>query len=249
MEFEDILGVIYVTAWSISMYPPLYISWKRKSARAISPDFVLLNLTGYFYLVCSLTLQMYKWIPHLQSNIERPKLTGFDYCYCLHGFILTVLIASQLFMSRSVWRFPDTHQFRMKPVYKKVLLLSIFLFGVLTLQFTYHNMQSGWDNERTLAYCNNLFLLKISMSLIKYIPQVLHNFERKSMQGFAISGVFLDMTGGIASIVQLIFQILKESEINLSILISNFGKIGLAMVTLIFNTIFISQWLLYEKKV
>ncbi|KTB15694.1 Cystine transporter [Nakaseomyces glabratus] len=87
------------------------------------------------------------------------------------------------------------------------------------------------------------------MSLIKYIPQVLHNFERKSMQGFAISGVFLDMTGGIASIVQLIFQILKESEINLSILISNFGKIGLAMVTLIFNTIFISQWLLYEKKV
>lgn len=67
------------------------------------------------------------------------------------------------------------------------------------------------------------------------------------MKGFAISGVFLDVTGGVASIVQLIFQVLKDTTINFDTLKSNFGKIGLAIVTLMFNSIFISQWLVYEK--
>ncbi|KAL3236219.1 cystinosin-like protein ERS1 [Nakaseomyces bracarensis] len=248
MEIDNILGFIYVSAWSVSMYSPLITNWRHKSARAMSTDFVLLNLTGYFYLVCSLTLQLYKWLPEKPDDtVERPKLSGFDYCYCLHGFCLTAIMTTQLFYGRELWGFTDEYRGRMKKIYKRVLMISIFTFCLVTLQFVYDNRVLGWDNSRTLIYCNKLFFLKITMSLIKYIPQVLHNYERKSMKGFAISGVFLDITSGIASIIQLICQVLKDTNINLDVIVSNFGKVGLALVTLMFNFIFISQWLIYEK--
>lgn len=249
MEIENILGLIYVAAWSVSMYSPLITNWRHKSARAISADFVLLNLAGYFYLACSLTIQFYRWVPESpdRPEVEKPKLSGFDYCYSLHGFCLTVLTCTQLFYGRELWGFPDEYHGRMKSIYKRVLTLSIFIFCALTTHFINYNRTIGWDNSRTLTYCNRLFLLKIAMSLIKYIPQVMHNYERKSMMGFAISGVFLDITGGVASITQLAFQILKDTNFNVVSLTSNFGKIGLGLLTLTFNVIFISQWLLYEK--
>lgn len=253
---DDLLGLIYVCAWSISMYPPVLNNWKQGSTIAISVDFVLLNTTGYFYLILSLLLQLYRWIPAngLIENDDktrmpiRPKVSQFDFCYCLHGFIMNWVLVTQVLFGIKLWKFKaDHHQKRMKTAYYRFLMISLTVFTMLTLKFGYENAIEGWENARTLSYCNNLFLLKISMSLVKYLPQVIHNYDRKSMKGFAIQSVILDITGGVASMLQLIWQLCEDEAFDYLAFIANFGKIGLAIVTLTFNFIFISQWLLYRS--
>lgn len=249
---SEFLGLIYVGCWSVSMYPPLWTNWKRKSASALSVDFVMLNTTGYLYLIISLILQLYCWLPPLSEQeltneaiSLKPKITNFDLCYCMHGFLLNLILISQLVGGKYIWGFRKERSMRMKPIYSNILFLSLLVFGGLTLHFVNYNSKFGWDNLRTLAYCNRLFILKISMSLLKYVPQVIHNYERRSMKGFAIQGTMLDITGGIASLLQLIGQIASDKNFNSSVFMANFGKIGLAIVTIVFNFIFLSQWMTY----
>lgn len=245
-DLDDFLGLVYVSVWSISMYPPLLINYRQKSTKAISVDFAMLNTAGYTYLMISMALQLYAWNQR-DNQIERPKVTQFDMWYCAHGFLLNVILLSQILWGRYLWGFFNDNKIRrMKSGYHKVLLGSIAIFTILTLQFMINTNIEGWNNIRTLKYCNNLFLLKISMSLIKYIPQVKHNYDRKSVKGFAIQGVALDVTGGIASLLQLLVQLSKDQGFTMTTFLVNFGKIGIALVTLIFNFIFISQWLMYK---
>lgn len=179
--------------------------------------------------------------------LESPKLTMFDLFYCFHGEIMNLVIMSQLIYGRTLWKFADDRYRRMKPLYFKIWTFSVFLFLIITFQFLWDNkVEQHWDNARTLQYCNKLFILKITMSLIKYIPQVKHNRDRKSVKGFSISGVMLDITGGVASVLQLLWQLgHAEDGFTWMVLVLNFGKIGLSMVTLTFCSVFIGQWLAY----
>lgn len=255
LSLSDLLGLVYVCCWSVSIYPPILTNWRYGSANALSIDFVMLNTAGYFYLVISLILQLYWWMP-LPKDVDvteelaslKPKITNFDLCYCLHGVIMNLVLVSQVVAGHSLWRFKVNRPLRMEPIYYRVLALSILVFMVLTGQLCIYNLQSGWDNLRTLDYCNRLFLLKISMSLIKYVPQVFHNHARRSMKGFAIQSTVLDVTGGVSSLMQLVWQISKEQGFNTTVWVANFGKIGLALVTILFNIVFLLQWSLYSSQ-
>lgn len=163
---------------------------------------------------------------------------------------MNLVILSQLIWGRKLWKFHDDKHRRMKPLYFKICLLSIFIFVVYTIQFLHSSyFVQGWNNTTTLRYCNKLFMLKISMSLIKYIPQVKHNMDRKSVKGFSITGVILDITGGIAALLQLLLQLCRENdgEFTLTLIILNFGKIGLSLVTITFGFIFITQAIIYSN--
>lgn len=277
LGLDDFLGFIYVTAWSVSLYSPIWENFKYKSTKGMSMDFSVLNTMGYFYLLISMILQMFYWIPHDNNmhsngkfpfkpnmvntdvkvskeielnNLESPKITGFDLFYCLHGEIMNLVILSQLIWGKSLWKFHNDKKRRMKPLYFKIFLLSIFIFVVYTIQFLQSSyFIEGWNNRATLRYCNKLFMLKISMSLIKYIPQVKHNMERKSVKGFSIAGVILDITGGVAALLQLLLQLSRENdgEFTLMLIVLNFGKIGLSLVTIAFGFIFITQAIMYSN--
>lgn len=243
------LGYCYVCAWSISIYPPLWNNWKRRSASAMSLDFVMLNSVGYFYLICSLWLQLFHWQEtEMEDNSLRPKVTHFDFWYCLHGFVMNLVLTTQVLWGTTIWKFQGGAA-RMKAVYRRVLLGSILMAVILLIQFVYQNTIQGWSNQNTLSFCNHLFLLKISMSLLKYIPQVKHNYDRKSMRGFPIQSVMCDVLGGVCSMWQLAIQLSKEARgFTFVALIANFGKIGIAIVTLFFNFIYISQWIIYGEQ-
>ncbi|CCD26602.1 cystinosin-like protein ERS1 NDAI_0I00330 [Naumovozyma dairenensis CBS 421] len=283
---ENVLGLIYVISWSISMYPPIFTNWKLKSSKAISVDFVILNTFGYFYLSCSYFLQYYCWTDKIENDdkpkIEKPIISTFDLWYCLHGFVLNLILLSQIKLSHPKWKLWNFHndypstmsssssatkkyyssssasfamKRQMKTIYYRLLVLSIGLFIIFSINLQLNNRNfGGLTNSNLLDYCNNLFILKISMSLIKYFPQMLHNFERKSTFGFSIDGVLLDTTGSIASLCQLFIQLNKiDSQTNgdtlsfTGAIMANFGKIGLSLVTLTFNFIFLSQWFIYKS--
>ena len=72
------------------------------------------------------------------------------------------------------------------------------------------------------------------------------NAKRKSTEGFPIAGVWMDFTGGVLSIVQmLIYCVIDNDNAQLT---GNPPKLALALESLLFDIIFIFQhYILFAK--
>lgn len=70
-----------------------------------------------------------------------------------------------------------------------------------------------------LTFCS---YVKLSITLIKYIPQAYYNYKRKSTVGWSIGNIFLDFTGGILSMLQMILNAYNYGKIQLNFIYVNF---------------------------
>ncbi|XP_016497443.2 cystinosin homolog [Nicotiana tabacum] len=61
-----------------------------------------------------------------------------------------------------------------------------------------------------LVSCFNT--LQVVMTIIKYIPQVVMNFRRKSTIGFSIGNILLDLFGGLTNYGQMAVQSIDQRE-------------------------------------
>ena len=77
---------------------------------------------------------------------------------------------------------------------------------------------------------------KMTVTLVKYIPQLFLNFQRKATTGWAFSVVLMDLTGGLFSLGQMML----DSSL-LVIIEGNPVKLGLALVSIFFDFGFIIQ--------
>ena len=72
----------------------------------------------------------------------------------------------------------------------------VFTFTVLAATDTIH-----WLDF--LYYCS---YIKLTITLIKYVPQAVMNYQRKSTVGWSIGNVLLDFTGGWLSMLQMMLN-------------------------------------------
>lgn len=85
--------------------------------------------------------------------------------------------------------------------------------------------------------------IKVTGSFFKYMPQVLFNLQRKSTKGFSATGMALDFVGGMFSIAQqFLTSFLLDSWAPFTY---NLAKTFLALETLMFDTILLSQHFVY----
>lgn len=83
------------------------------------------------------------------------------------------------------------------------------------------------------------------MTFVKYIPQVMLNFHNKSTDGWSIGQILFDLSGGILSLSQLLIDASLQKD--WSGILGNPTKLGLAVVSMSFDLIFITQhYLLYR---
>ncbi|KAM7277655.1 hypothetical protein ACFE04_004789 [Oxalis oulophora] len=81
--------------------------------------------------------------------------------------------------------------------------------------------------------------IQVLMTIIKYIPQVVMNFMRKSTVGFSIGNILLDFTGGIANYFQMAVQSIDQNSwLNFY---GNPGKVLLSLISIFFDIIFMLQ--------
>jgi cystinosin len=73
----------------------------------------------------------------------------------------------------------------------------------------------------------------------RYIPQVLLNSRRKSTIGWSIWNILLDFTGGVLSVLQLVFDCTDLKDF--SGISGNPAKFGLGFVSIIFDVVFMVQ--------
>nr|KJB40723.1 hypothetical protein B456_007G075000 [Gossypium raimondii] len=89
--------------------------------------------------------------------------------------------------------------------------------------------------------------IQVFMTVVKYIPQAVMNFARKSTDGFSIGNILLDFVGGLANYAQMAVQSIDQNSwVNFY---GNIGKTLLSLVSIFFDIIFMCQhYLLYPAK-
>lgn len=160
--FSEVVGWIYFVAWSVSFYPQIWINYKRKSVVGLNFDFLALNIVGFLmYGIFNMGLF---WDPYIQNEYFERNPRGLnpvqvnDVVFALHAMLATAVTIVQCFMyERAEQRVSWTAR-----VILGVFAVALVVFLILGGTGVIH-----WLDF--LYYCS---YIKLSITLIKYIPQV-----------------------------------------------------------------------------
>ncbi|KAL7428173.1 hypothetical protein ACHAXM_001311 [Skeletonema potamos] len=155
--------------------------------------------------------------------------------------------------SSQTTHFTESHNQRMKQTHKRwtkrISYTTKILIGALTLTCIGFGstIAANVGQSNLLDFLYFLSYVKVGITTVKYIPQVMLNYRRKSTAGWAIWNILLDFTGGSLSIIQLIGDSLAQDG-SWTGVIGNPAKLGLGLVSICFDVIFIVQhYVLYRN--
>ncbi|KAK2581572.1 hypothetical protein KPH14_002081 [Odynerus spinipes] len=234
-HISAVVGWIYFLAWSISFYPQIYSNYKRQSVVGLNFDYLSLNLVGFIMYAlfnCGLF-----WIPEIEQEYFNRYPKGLnpvqinDIFFSLHAVFATVITIIQCFIYEVGSQRVSTTARIIHAVFALFVLISMILAATVVI---------AWLDF--LYYCS---YVKLCITLIKYVPQAFYNYRRKSTVGWSIGNIFLDFTGGILSMLQMILNAYNYDDWE-----SIFGdptKFGLGFFSVAFDVFFIIQhYVLYR---
>ncbi|XP_075147877.1 lysosomal cystine transporter cystinosin isoform X2 [Haematobia irritans] len=230
-----IFGWIYFVAWSVSFYPQIWINFKRKSVVGLNFDFIFLNIVGFtLYSVFNCGLF---WVSGIQDEYFERHPRGLnpvmlnDVVFSLHAMFATSITIYQCFAyERGEQRVSKT----------ATGLLSLFAVFVIISAGLAAGSVIHWLDF--LYYCS---YVKLTITIIKYVPQALMNYRRKSTVGWSIGNILLDFTGGTLSMLQMILNAYNYDD-----WISIFGdptKFGLGLFSVLFDVFFMLQHYVFYR--
>ncbi|KAL7232697.1 hypothetical protein ACSBR2_010664 [Camellia fascicularis] len=234
---SNLLGWSAFVAWSISFYPQIIMNFRRKSVVGLNFDFVVLNLTKHSsYLIYNASLffssvvqDQYRQKYGLDQMIP---VAANDVAFSTHAVLVTAFTLFQIAIyDRGNQKVSKTC----------IAIVSVAWLAAAVCVFVALPSHSWlW-----LVSCFNT--LQVTMTVVKYIPQAVMNFRRKSTVGFSIGNILLDLLGGVANYGQMaVLSIDQNSWVNFY---GNIGKTLLSLVSIFFDLLFILQhYVLYPTK-
>ncbi|KAJ7974722.1 cystinosin-like [Quillaja saponaria] len=233
----QVLGWLAFVSWSISFYPQVILNFRRKSVVGLNFDFVVLNLTKHTsYLIYNASLYFSSAI-HKQYFKKYGKgqmipVAINDVAFSAHAVLLTAITLFQIAIYE---RGTQTLSKISVGIVSVVWLTAAVCFFI------------ALPDHHWLWLISVLNAIQVSMTVIKYIPQVFMNFLRKSTDGFSIGNILLDFSGGVTNYAQMVVQSIdQDSWVNFY---GNIGKVLLSLVSIFFDIIFIVQhYVLYRDK-
>jgi cystinosin len=182
------IGYTYFLDWSLSFYPQVLTNYQRQSTTGLSADFCALNVLGFAcYAAYTLALFSSATIQQLYHEKYNADVTvqSNDVAFAVHALLVSSLTLAQVlwYKEGGLVSLRQT----MSPVISKVIaiLLSIVLVSPLLVVVTAKNGIMSWFQFTWLDYLYLLSFVKILITLIKYIPQVILNYRRKSTFGWS----------------------------------------------------------------
>ncbi|CAD6443820.1 fb7b4858-83a0-4856-bba9-e12b862abcc5 [Sclerotinia trifoliorum] len=246
-----LFGWIYTTCWSFSFYPQPLLNYKRKSTSGAAIDFPFLNVIGFAaYFVSTVSFLYSPEIRReyaLRNNGHTPTVQFNDLAFAAHAFFVCCIIMSQYHLS--IWKFDKRG--KRGPgsrISTSILGLAVACIAgvatsvVIVLARKDEDVVTGWawiDVVYVISY------VKLIITTVKYMPQVLTNYRNRSTTGWAIGGILLDFSGGVLSILQLGIDSYLQGD--WSGIAGNPVKLMLGNVSIFFDVIFIVQhYILYR---
>ena len=231
--FNTVIGWVYFTSWSLSFYPQLYENIYRKSVVGLNFDYLSFNMLGYFvYSIFNVGLY---WVTYIREQYieQHPgqlipvKLN--DVFFSLHGGLLTAITIGTCFIY-------DRGNQRVSWVCRIAIAIGLLYIGTLALLA---GLTGVCPNLTWLNFVSWISYIKLIVTIVKYCPQAYMNYSRKSTSGWSIGNVLLDLTGGLCSILQTV--LLAYNSNDWPSLYANPVKLGLGILTLIFDSVFMLQ--------
>ncbi|XP_052194988.1 cystinosin homolog [Diospyros lotus] len=233
----NVFGWTAFVAWSVSFYPQVILNFRRKSVVGLNFDFVVLNLTKHSsYLIYNASLffssAVQKQYRQKYGFNEMIPVAANDVAFSAHAVLLTAYTLFQIIIyDRGNQRVSKTC----------IAIVSVaWLSAAICVFIALPGHSWLW-----LVSCFNT--LQVVMTVIKYIPQAIMNFRRKSTVGFSIGNILLDLFGGLANYGQMAVQSIDQNSwVNFY---GNIGKTLLSLVSIFFDLLFILQhYVLYPAK-
>lgn len=237
-----ILGWMYFCAWSFSFYGQVIENYRRGKVNGLNINFEVYNFVGFAgYTV-------YTFWGYFDPKLGTGNVQIQDLCFAGHALLLTIITIGQVIY------YYDKNDPDLKVSNFTITLLSVMIWGALVLIFVEQVLQYYDPHESTKKnyIFNSLIYLgwcKVAISLVKYIPQVISNYRRKSTIGWNIHNILLDITGGILSFAQNVIDSIRGTlDIEGQTPTLNIAKFAISFVAVIFDVIFIVQhYILYKN--
>ncbi|GAB9466723.1 Lysosomal cystine transporter [Globisporangium polare] len=232
---SSIIGWVYFSCWSVSFYPQVFLNHARKSVVGLSLDYTVLNFLGFtcysifncaFYYSESVQEQYMR-----RNNGNRNAVEVNDVFFSIHA---VVLVAVSLFQC-TIYTRGGQQVSKATIAWTAGAVVVAILFGIGVLL-------SGNDENALLNTLNLLYLLsyvKLMTTLVKCIPQIVLNYQRKSTIGWTIWNVLLDIAGGLLSIGQQVLD--SAATHDWTAITGDPVKFSLGFVSIVVDVVFILQ--------
>ena len=116
-----------------------------------------------------------------------------DLFFALHAFMISAVQLTQIFVYDKTTK-GDQKKLVMWPI---ILIACEWIF-VLTVFFV---ELSGVKPNENISFLRACGYCKALITFVKYMPQVILNYRRKSTEGWSIANIMLDFTGGSFSVL------------------------------------------------
>lgn len=163
---------------------------------------------------------------------EMIPVAANDVAFSIHAVILTAITLFQVVI----------YDRGSQKVSKTCIVISsaVWLVAVVCIAI-------AWPRNSWLWLISVFNSIQVFMTAIKYIPQVMMNFARKSTVGWSIGNILLDLLGGLTNFAQLGVQSIDQGS--LVNFYGNIGKTLLSLEVVFFDILFIVQhYVLYHPK-
>ncbi|KAL5057327.1 hypothetical protein RYX36_028931 [Vicia faba] len=233
----EALGWFAFVCWSISFWPQVILNFRRKSVVGLNFDFVLLNLTKHSsYLIYNASLYfssaIQKQYKHKYGEKEMIPVAANDVAFSIHAVLLTAVSLSQIAIY-------DRGSQKVSKIAWAIVSVA-WTVAAVCFFVALHNHHWLW-------LLSIFTTIQVTMTVVKYIPQAVMNFKRKSTDGWSIENILLDFSGGVANYLQMAMQSIDQSSwVNFY---GNIGKLLLSLVSIFFDILFIIQhYVLYPER-
>ncbi|RMJ07077.1 hypothetical protein BHE90_014279 [Fusarium euwallaceae] len=247
---SGVFGWVYFLAWSASFYPQALLNWRRRSTSGTTVDFPFINVLGFLaYFVSNLA---FYYSPEIRAQYAarhrglEPTVQFNDITFALHALILSIITVSQ-YLFASLWNFtpsPGNRPSRFILGVAAGCITGVVLTCVIVTASAGNDPLYDWvalDVVYAIGY------VKLIVTLIKYTPQILANYNNQSTEGWSISQILLDLTGGVLSVSQQAIDSYMQRD--WSGITGNPVKFALGNISMIYDSIFITQhYVLYRNK-
>ena len=238
---SSVIGWVYFFCWTLSFYPQIYQNWKRRTSVGLASDKILMDLVGYSCL-STYTVGLYG-VPYIRqlyadrNHGNMPQVQINDVCFAVHALLMTFVQIAQMYSYDGRKQMPTL--LARAGIVIVVILILVYLAVVLALGNNSVSIFSILDWFYFISF------VKIGITCLKYVPQVLLNYKRKCTVGWNITACIMDITGSSLSALQLILD--ANNAHDWSAITGNFVKVALGFVSMIFDIIFfIQHYVLYS---
>lgn len=172
-----------------------------------------------------------------------------DITFALHALILSCLTLSQ-YLAAPVWSFAASPG--SKPSRSASGIATGCAVGLVATWLIILTAQGGTTQSPATGWCAldlvyALGYVKLTITLVKYTPQLVTNWRNKSTQGWSIWQILLDVMGGLLSVGQLLID--SHLQGNWHGVLGNPVKFFLGNISMVFDSMFLVQhYMLYGDK-